>query len=115
MLMSTAASSVSSNFFSCKGRNIPSSSISVFCGTGIYRNIDVLKRMMVIAAIESFVRRSSCISCCIIFEISDDGSALFLGFLSLRASTCFLVRACVKDITFQLCVRAAPVSRSILL
>ena len=53
----------------------------------------------------------SCIACCIIFEISDDGSALFLGFWSLKASTCFFVRVCVKDITLKLCIRAAPVTR----
>ena len=102
--MSTAASSVWSDFFSFKVLNVPSSSMLVFCGTGIYRNIDVQKKRMLIAVIESFVRRSSCFSCCIIFEICDDGSASFLEFSSFRASTCFLVfvNRCVEFVsTFQ--------------
>ena len=99
--MSSAASSVSCDFVSFKILNIPSSSIMVFCGTGIYRIIDVRKKRMLRAVIESFVRRSSCFSCCIIFEISDDESVSFLGFSSFRASTFFLVvvNRCVEFVS----------------
>ena len=64
----SSAGQVLKRFLFFQSLNVPSSSILVFCGTGIYRNIDVQGKRMLMAAIESFVRRSSCFSCCINFR-----------------------------------------------